>query len=102
MSTTVVLIAGCAIVTAVIKGIGPLALGGRDLPSWFTSVVVLLAPCLLAALVVTQVFADGQRLAVGAETVGVAAGAVVYWKRSSVIACVLVAAGLTAALRALA
>jgi hypothetical protein len=63
---------------------------------------VLLAPCLLAALVVTQVFADGQRLAVGAETVGVAAGAVVYWKRSSVIACVLVAAGLTAALRALA
>jgi branched-subunit amino acid transport protein len=101
VSTTVVLIAGCALVTAVIKGIGPLALGGRDLPAWFTSVVVLLAPCLLAALVVTQVFADGQRLAVGAETVGVAAGAAVFWRTSSVIACVLVAAGLTAAIRAL-
>lgn len=101
MSTTLVLILGCAAVTAVIKGIGPVALGGRDLPTWFTSVVVLLAPCLLAALVVTQVFADGQRWSLGADTVGVTAGAVVFWRRQSVIACVLVAAGLTAALRAL-
>jgi branched-subunit amino acid transport protein len=100
MSTTVVLIAGCAATTAIIKGIGPVALGGRDLPAWFTSVVMLLAPCLLAALVVTQVFADGQRLTVGADTVGVAAGAAVYWRTSSVIGCVLVAAGLTAGIRA--
>ena len=102
MSTTVTLIAGCAVVTAFIKGIGPFALGGRDLPDWFTGVVVLLAPCLLAALVVTQVVADEQRLAVGADTVGVAAGAAVYWRFSSVIGCVLVAAGLTALLRLLA
>lgn len=101
MSGTVALIAGCAVVTAVIKGIGPVALGGRDLPTWFTSVVVLLAPCLLAALVVTQVFADGDRVTVGADTVGVAAGAAVFWRSGSVIACVLVAAGLTAGLRAL-
>ena len=33
MSTTVAVIAGCAIVTYVIKGIGPLALGGRELPA---------------------------------------------------------------------
>jgi branched-subunit amino acid transport protein len=98
---TFALIVGCAAVTAVIKAIGPVALGGRDLPAWFTSVVVLLAPCLLAALVVTQVLADGQRVAVGADTVGVAAGAAVFWWRSSVIGCVLVAAGLTALLRAL-
>jgi branched-subunit amino acid transport protein len=101
MSTTVALIAGCAAVTALIKGIGPVALGGRDLPDWCTSVVVLLAPGLLAALVVTQVFADGGRLTVGADTVGVAAGAAVYWRFASVIGCVLVAAGLTAALRAI-
>ena len=102
MSSSLALILGCAVVTAVIKGIGPVALGGRALPTWFTSVVVLLAPCLLAALVVTQVFADGPRLSVGADTIGVAAGALVFWRRSSVIACVLVAAGLTALLRAVA
>ena len=72
MSTTVAVIAGCAVVTYVIKGIGPLALGGRELPLWFTSVVILLAPALFAALVVTQALGDGERIAVGANTVGVA------------------------------
>ena len=60
MSSSVALIGGCAVVTFVIKGIGPLALGGRDLPLWFTSVVILLAPALFAALVATQVLADGR------------------------------------------
>ena len=100
MSTAVALIAGCAVVTALIKAAGPVALGGRELPGWFTAVVVLLAPCLLAALVVTQVFADGPKLHVGADTAGVAAGAAVFWRWESVIACVLVAAGVTAGLRA--
>jgi branched chain amino acid efflux pump len=101
MSTTVAVIAGCAVVTYVIKGIGPLALGGRDLPLWFTSVVMLLAPALFAALVVTQALADGEHIAVGANTVGVAAGGLVAWRFGSVIACVLVAAIVTAGLRAL-
>ncbi|MEA2270214.1 MAG: hypothetical protein QOD55_1906 [Solirubrobacteraceae bacterium] len=101
MSTSVAIIAGCAVVTAVIKGIGPMALGGRDLPSWFNGVVVLLAPALLTALVVTQALADGGRWAVGADTAGVLAGGLVAWRTRSVIACVVVAAAVTAALRAL-
>ncbi|MEA2323541.1 MAG: hypothetical protein QOD81_3391 [Solirubrobacteraceae bacterium] len=101
MSTTVAIIAGCAAVTAVIKGIGPMALGGRDLPLWFNSIVVLLAPALLTALVVTQALADGRHWAVGADTVGVIAGGLVAWRVGSVIACVVVAAGVTATLRAL-
>ena len=100
MSTSVALIAGCAIVTYAIKGIGPLALGGRDLPLWFTSVVILLAPALFTALVVTQALADGERLAVGADTFGVAAGGLVAWRFGSVIGCVVVAAVVTAGLRA--
>jgi branched-subunit amino acid transport protein len=88
-------------VTYVIKGVGPLALGGRDLPVWFTSIVILLAPALFAALVVTQTLADGDRIAVGANTVGVAAGGLVAWRTRSVIGCVVVAALVTAALRAL-
>jgi branched-subunit amino acid transport protein len=100
VSTTVTIIAGCAVVTAVIKGIGPMALGGRELPLWFNSVVVLLAPALLTALVVTQALADGRHWAVGADTVGVIAGGLVAWRVGSVIACVVVAAGVTATLRA--
>jgi branched-subunit amino acid transport protein len=61
---------------------------------------VLLAPALLAALVVTQAFADGQRLAVGPETAGVAAGALIVWRTGSVIGCVVAAAAITATLRA--
>jgi branched-subunit amino acid transport protein len=90
----------CAVVTAVIKGIGPVALGGRELPSWFGAVVALLAPALLAALVVTQALADGERLAIGADTVGVAAAGVVLWRGGSILLGVAVAAVVTAGLRA--
>ena len=95
------LIGGCAVVTAVLKAIGPIALGGRELPLWVTSVIVLLAPALLAALVFTQAFADGKELDVGAETAGVVAGGLVAWRSGSIVGCVIVAAVLTAALRAL-
>jgi branched-subunit amino acid transport protein len=101
VSTSVALIAGCALVTAAIKALGPVALGGRRLPPRFDAVISLLAPALLAALVVTQALADGQKLAVGTDTAGVAAGGLVAWRTGSVIGCVLVAAVVTAALRAL-
>jgi branched-subunit amino acid transport protein len=94
-------IAGCAAVTAAIKAAGPIALGGRELPTWFTSVVILLSPALLAALVATQVFAEGDRLALEADTAGVAAGGLVFWRSESIVACVFVAAAATAAVRAL-
>jgi branched-subunit amino acid transport protein len=101
MSGTWPLIAGCAVVTFAIKAAGPVALGGRALPEWFDGIVRLLAPALLAALVATHMFADGDRLAVGANTVGVAASGVVMWTTRSIVACVVSAAVVTALLRAL-
>ena len=101
MSTTVAVIAGCAAVTFAIKAAGPVALGGRTLPPRVTGVIVLLAPALLAALIATQALADGDRLAVGADTAGVVAGGLVAWRTRSIVACVVVAAAVTAALRAL-
>jgi branched-subunit amino acid transport protein len=95
------LVGGCALVTAAIKAAGPLASGGRDLPSRFTGVIALLAPALLAALIVTQALADGRHLHVGADTVGVAVAGGVLWRGGSVIAGVVVAAAVTAGLRAL-
>jgi branched-subunit amino acid transport protein len=101
VSTSVSLIAGLAIVTAAIKAAGPIVLGGRQLPAQFLGVITLLAPALLAALVVTATLADGKDLAVGEHTVGVAAGGAVAWRTGSIIWCVIVAAAVTAGLRAL-
>jgi branched-subunit amino acid transport protein len=101
VSTAAVTIAGCCAVTAAIKAVGPIALGGRELPTWFTSVVILLSPALLAALVATQAFAEGDRLALDADTAGVAAGGIVYWRSHSIVACVVLAAAVTAGVRAL-
>ncbi|UTI66367.1 AzlD domain-containing protein [Paraconexibacter antarcticus] len=94
-------IAGCAIVTALIKGSGPFALGGRPLPARITGIVLLLAPALLAALVVTQTLAHGRHLEVGANTAGVAVAAIAAWRRASILVVVGLAAVVTAGLRAL-
>jgi len=101
MSTPAIVIACCFVITAAIKAVGPIALGGRELPTWFTSVVILLSPALLAALVATQAFAEGDHLALSADTAGVAAGGLVVWRTGSIVACVVLAAAMTAGVRAL-
>ena len=95
------LTAGCAIVTFAIKAAGPVAFGGRALPRWFAAVVALMAPALLAALIVVQALADGERLHVGADTAGVAAAGIVVWRGGSVVSAVALAVVVTAGLRAL-
>ena len=95
------LIAGCAVVTAVIKAAGPIAFGGRELPDPVARVITLLAPALLAALIVTQALADGPRIAIGADTAGVGLAGLVLWRGGSVLAGVAVAVLVTAGLRAL-
>lgn len=95
------IIAGAALVTATLKSAGPLALGGREVPAPMRRVIALTAPAILAALIVTNALADGTRISVGADTAGVAASALVMLRTRSVPAAVLVAAAVTAALRAL-
>ncbi len=94
-------IAGCAVVTVLIKGAGPVAFGGRDLPRRFANVVVLLAPALLAALIVTSALADNGHLKIGEDTAGVGVAGVALWRGASVLIGVTLAAGVTAGLRLL-
>lgn len=94
-------IAGCAVVTAIIKGIGPLALGGRDIPPRVTSVIALMAPALLTALVVSSTFAVGDEWRVGAHTAGVAVAGVILVRRGPLVLAVAAAVAVTAGLRAL-
>jgi branched-subunit amino acid transport protein len=94
-------ILGLVLTTVAVKGLGPVLFGGRDLPAAFSRVIVCIAPALLAALVLTAAVGDGQRLALGAHTVGVAAGGVLLWRRQSLILSVLVAVAVTAGIRAI-
>lgn len=95
------LIVLCAVVTAAIKGAGPIALGGRDLPGWFSRLITFMAPALLAALVCTATLAEGDELAIGAETAGVAVAGVALWRGASVLIGVAIATVVTATLRAM-
>lgn len=95
------LIGACALVTAAIKAVGPVAFGGRALPGRFAAVIALMAPALLAALVVTAALADGEELGPGADTVGVGAAGLALWRGANVVVAVIVAATVTAAVRAL-
>ena len=95
------LIAVTAVVTAIIKALGPVILGGRPLPAPVTSVLVLLPPVLLAALVATSALAYGSQLQVGAKTVGVLVAGVLMWQGRHLLLAVFVAAAVTALLRAI-
>jgi hypothetical protein len=86
--------------TAVIRAAGPVALGGRDLPARAMEVIALLAPALLAALVVTQTFGDGSELTLDARAIGIGGAGIVLAFRGGILLTIAVAMALTAAARA--
>lgn len=100
MSTTWLIVVLVGAATVALKGLAPVLLGERELPPPLARVSGALAPALLAALVVTQALADGDHLAIGADSFGVAAAGVVLWRGGSILLGVTVAAVVTAALRA--
>jgi branched-subunit amino acid transport protein len=104
MTEVWVTIAVLAVATAIIRASGPVALGGRDLPEGLQGVVALIAPALLAALVVTQTLgaAEGGELEPDARIAGVAAAAVALRGGAPMVAVVVLAAAVTAGLRAVA
>jgi branched-subunit amino acid transport protein len=94
---TGVVIAVVGVVTIMFKASGPVLLGHRELPPRALAVVEVLAPAMLAALVVTQTVGGDRELVVDERLAGVAAGAVAVWLRAPLIVVMIVAA-LTAAL----
>jgi branched chain amino acid efflux pump len=95
-------VVGLCLATAAIKAFGPLAFGGRTLPPVLARIIPLLAPALLAALVITETFgSDHRSLVVDARAGGVAVAGVAIARRAPLPVVVLLAAGVTAALRAL-
>ena len=73
---TVFALCGTLIVT---KGLGPVALGKRELPGAFTKVIDLLAPAILAALIAVGTFTDADGdLVLDARGAALAAAGAVY------------------------
>lgn len=89
-----------AIGTAIIKGAGPAAVGGRELPRSVMRVIALFAPALLAGLIMVETFGGGGKsLTLDARAAGLAFAAVVLVTTESMIGAVVGAAGATALLR---
>ena len=84
-----------------LKGLGPALLGTRQLPERVADLAVLLAPTLLAALVVTQTLGGSDRLEVDARLVGVGVAGLALALRAPLIVVVVLAAVATTVTRAL-
>jgi uncharacterized membrane protein len=96
-----VVIVALAVTTALVRASGPLLMGERDLHPRLAGVVDLLAPALLTALIVVEVFGAGDEIGVDASLAGVAAaGGVLLWKRDALLPAIVVAAVVAAGLRA--
>jgi len=88
--------------TALIRASGPVVLGGRALPERVNAVIVLIAPALLAALVMTETFrGEGSELMADERALGVAGAGTVIALRGPLLLALAVAMALTAGARAI-
>jgi branched-subunit amino acid transport protein len=95
VSWIVIVVVGAG--TMAFKAAGPVLLGSRELPPRVAAVVAVLAPAMLAALVVTQTVGGDREIVIDARLAGVVAGGIAVWLRAPLLAVMLVAA-VTAAL----
>jgi branched-subunit amino acid transport protein len=81
------------------KAAGPLLLGGRQLPARLEEAFGLLAPSLLAALVVTQALGEDGEIVIDERLVGLAVAALAIRLRAPLIVVMILAAVTTALVR---
>jgi branched chain amino acid efflux pump len=85
--------------TVLLKAVGPVLVSGRRLPARATELLEMVAPAILAALVVTETFANGRALVLDARLAGAAAGLVAVLFRAPLWLVVIVGALATALVR---
>jgi branched-subunit amino acid transport protein len=87
--------------TMVLKAVGPVGVAHRRLPPRVERLLDLVAPAILAALVITETFASGRSLVVDARLAGAGAGVACVLLRAPFWLVVLAGAVATAGVRAL-
>ncbi len=102
VSDTWIVVAIVGVATIAFKAAGPVLIGRRALPPSGQSVVDLLAPAMLVALVVTQTFGGDEEIEVDARVPGVAAALVAILLRAHIIVAMAIAASVTALFRVVA
>ena len=100
MSGTWTVVIAVSVITVGIKAVGPMLLGGKQLPARVGDVVSLLAPALLAALVAVNTLGGDRELVIDARLPGVLAAAVAIKLKAPVLIVVVIAALVTASVRA--
>ena len=88
-----------AVVTFLLRAAGPALLGDRSLPPVLANLGELLAPSLLAALVVTQVFASGSAFVLDERALGLPVAGLAVCARLPLPLALVLAASATAAAR---
>ena len=101
MSDVWVVVALVGAATIVLKGVGPVFLAGRELPRRLSDVLLMLAPALLGALVVTQLVGGDREIVLDERLLGITAAVVAILLRLPLLAVVVIAAAVTAGARAL-
>lgn len=101
MTTLWISIVAVALISAMIKAAGPMLVGGREIPPRIAAILALLAPALLAALVVTETFSEEQHLVLDERAIGVAVAGIALALRAPVLLAVALAVVTTALARAL-
>jgi branched-subunit amino acid transport protein len=95
----IVIVVGAA--TMALKAVGPVLLAGRELPRTLSAVLLLLAPALLGALVITQAVGGDREIVLDERIFGIGAAIVGIVLRLPLLAVVVIAAAVTAGVRAL-
>jgi branched-subunit amino acid transport protein len=95
------LLALCAI-SYILKAVGPVLAGGRQLTPPLRRTLDLVAVPLLAALILVQTLGTGRHLVLDARVPALAVAAVLVWRRAPFLVVVLAAAATAALLRAVA
>jgi hypothetical protein len=99
VSTLWVAIVAVTLASAAIKAAGPILVGGRELPPRVNVVIALMAPALLAALVITETFGDDGHLVLDERALGVGVAAIALALKAPVLLAVALAVLVTALAR---
>jgi branched-subunit amino acid transport protein len=96
------LVLGLAAGAYLFKVLGLIVIGDRTVPPVLERCLALIPAALIAAIIVTNTFADGRHLQVDARVAGVSVAVLAAWRRAPVIVIIVLGAAVTAAVRALA
>jgi branched-subunit amino acid transport protein len=86
--------------TAILKAVGPVGVADRRLPNRVAELLELIAPAILAALVIVETFGNGRSLVLDARLAGAGVGIVAVVLRAPLWLIVIAGGAATALVRA--